>query len=191
MTRDEIYEHLAKVYLGKRESVAEQKKRKAVNRSWLVMNISVTAVILISTVYGFTAFLTRRAGLHDQLFYELNNSLVKVGYDLNAPYPSTKTFAITLPEKDASKYSKLNMAIRGMDKASPGIVKIVVSNRKNERATYYLQDVGPRWQKVSIPFEKLNLTDWTTVSQVAFVLEAWNVDFHRGTLLIDNISFSN
>ena len=90
MTRDEIYEHLAKVYLGKRESVAEEKKKKAVNQSWLVINIVITAVILISTVYGFTAFLTRRAGLNNQIFYELNNNLVKVAYNLNDPFPSTK-----------------------------------------------------------------------------------------------------
>src|SRR5882724_1367293 len=102
MTRDEIYEHLAKVYLGKR-SVAEEKKRKAVNQTWLVINIVITAVILISTVYGFTAFLTRRAGLKNQVFYALNNGLVRVPYNLNDPFPSTKSFSITIPEKDASK----------------------------------------------------------------------------------------
>jgi len=61
MTRDEIYDHLAKVYLGKRESVAPPVKPKKINRSLLVINIVITAVITISTVYGFTAFLTRRA----------------------------------------------------------------------------------------------------------------------------------
>lgn len=190
MNRDEIYEHLAKVYLGKR-SVAEEKKRKAVNQSWLVINIVITAVILISTVYGFTAFLTRRAGIKNQVFYALNNSIVRVPYNLNDPFPSTKIFAITIPDKDASKYSKLNMSIRGLGEASPGIVKVLVSNQKNEQATYYIQNVGEQWQKVSIPFEKLNLTDWTSVREVAFVLEAWNVDFRRGTMLVDEISFSN
>ena len=191
MTRDEIYEHLAKVYLGKRESVADKKKKNRVNRSWLVINITITAVILISTVYGFTAFLTRRAGLKTSVYYELNNNLVKVQYDLDDPYPSTKTFAITIPDKDASKYSKLNLSIRGMNGAYPGVVKLVVSNLKNERATYYIKNVGAEWQKVSIPFENLNLTDWTSVREVAFVLEAWNVDFRQGSVLLDDISFSN
>jgi hypothetical protein len=190
MTRDEIYEHLAKVYLGKR-SVAEEKKKKAVNQSWLVINIVITAVILTSTVYGFTAFLTRRAGLHNQVFYALNNNVVKVPYNLNDPFPSTKTFAITIPSKDASKYGKLTMSIRGMNGGYPGIVKLIVSNQKNEQATYYIRNVGADWKKVTVPFEKLNLTDWTSVREVAFVLEAWNVDFRQGTMLIDDISFSN
>ena len=191
MTRDEIYEHLAKVYLGKRETVAEAKKKKAVNQSWLMINIAVTALILVSTVYGFTAFLTRRTGLNNQVFYALNNNLVRVRYDLNDPFPSTKTFSITIPDKDASKYSKLNLSVRGMDGAYPGVVKLIVSNQKNEKAIYYIQNVSPQWQKICIPFEKLNLTDWTSVREVAFVLEAWNVDFRRGALLIDDLSFSN
>ena len=191
MTRDEIYEHLAKVYLGKRESVDQEKKRKSVNQSWLVINIAITAVILISTVYGFTAFLTRRAGLKTQVFYELNNSLIKLSYNLNDPYPSTKSFSIAIPEKDVSKFSKLNLSIRGSNGAYPGVVKLVLSNLKNEKATYYIKNVDAQWHKLSVPMQELNLTDWTTVKEVAFVLEAWNVDFREGTVLIDDISFSN
>jgi hypothetical protein len=193
MTRDEIYDHLAKVYLGKREDLSPQKRKTKppVNRSLLVINIVVTAVITISTVYGFTAFLTRRAELKSQVFYALNNEPIRMAYDLNDPFPATKTFSITIPNKDVSKYSVLNVSLRGMDGAYPGIVKVVVGNQKNEAAIYYIKNVAASWQKASIPFEKLNLTDWTTVTDVSFVLEAWNVDFRRGTLLIDGVSFSN
>ena len=71
------------------------------------------------------------------------------------------------------------------------MVKLIVTNQKNEKATYYIKEVGAQWQKVNIPLAKLNLTDWTTVREVAFVLEAWNVDFRQGAVLIDDISFSN
>jgi hypothetical protein len=192
MTRDEIYDHLAKVYLGKRESISPKKgKTRAINRSLLVINIVITAVITISTVYGFTAFLTRRGDLKSQVFYALNNNPIRIAYDLNDPYPATKIFSITIPNKDVSKYKVLNVSLRGMDGAYPGIVKVVVGNQKNEQAIYYIQNVQSSWQKASIPFEKLNLTDWTTITDVSFVLEAWNVDFRRGTLLIDGVSFSN
>jgi len=192
MTRDEIYDHLAKVYLGKRESAVPKKpKPKPVNRSLLVINIVITAVITISMVYGFTAFLTRRAGLKSQVFYALNNDPIRIAYDLNDPYPATKTFSITIPNKDVSKYRALNVSLRGMEGAYPGIVKVVVANQKNEQAIYYIQNVDAAWQKASIPFEKLNLTDWTTITNVSFVLEAWNVDFRKGAVLIDGVSFSN
>jgi hypothetical protein len=191
MTRDEIYDHLAKVYLGKRQNVVEEKKKKALNQSWLIINGVITAVILISTIYGFTAFLTRRVTLNNEIFYSLTNNPIRVAYDLNEPFPSAKTFSITIPKKDVSKYDHLNLTIRGMNDAYPGIVKMIIGNQLNEKATYYIKNVQGGWQKISIPLDKLNLTDWSTVTDVSFVLEAWNVDFKKGTVLIDNVSFSN
>ncbi len=191
MTRDEIYEHLAKVYLGKRQDIVVEQKKKSINQPWLVINIAITAVLLISTVYGFTAFLTRKTGLKDQVFYALNNTPIRITYDLNDPFPAAKTFAIDIPVKDVSKYASLNFGIRGMNGAYPGVVKLLVTNQKNERATYFVRDVDARWQQVHVPLANLNLTDWTTVREVSFVLEAWNVDFRKGTVLIDDISFSN
>ncbi len=190
MTRDEIYDHLAKVYLGKRENVVQEKKKKTLNKSWLIINIVITAVILVSTVYGFTAFLTRRVSLKNEVFYSLNNNPIRIVYDLNDPFPSTKTFTITIPNKDISKYSHLNLSIRGLNEA-PGVIKMILGNQRNEKATYYIQNVQTGWQKVSIPLDKLNLTDWSTVTDVSFVLEAWNMDFKKGTVLIDDLAFSN
>ncbi len=190
MTRDEIYDHLAQVYLGKRQNVVE-KKKKTLNQSWIIINIVITAVIFISTVYGFTAFLTRKVTLNNEVFYSLTNNPIRIAYDLNDPFPSTKSFSITIPKKDASKYSHLNLTIRGMNEEYPGIVKMVIGNQRNEKATYYVEKVQGNWQKVSIALNKLNLSDWSTVTDVSFVLEAWNVDFKKGTVLIDDVSFSN
>ncbi len=99
-------------------------------------------------------------------------------------------FTITIPNKDISKYSHLNLSIRGLNEA-PGVIKMILGNQRNEKATYYIQNVQTGWQKVSIPLDKLNLTDWSTVTDVSFVLEAWNMDFKKGTVLIDDLAFSN
>ena len=191
MSRDEMCDHLAKVYLGKRQNVVEEKKKKALNQSWMIINIVITAVILVTTVYGFTAFLTRKVTLNNGILYSLTNNPIHVAYDLNDPFPSSKTFSIAIPNKDASKYDHLNLAIRGMNAAYPGIVKMVIGNQRNEKATYYIKNVQGSWQKVSIELDKLNLTDWSTVTDVSFVLEAWNVDFKKGSVIIDDVSFSN
>ena len=121
----------------------------------------------------------------------MTNNPIRIVYDLNDPFPSTKTFSITIPKKDVSKYSRLNLTIRGMNGAYPGIVKMVIGNQLNEKATYYIKSVQSNWQKVSIALDQLNLTDWSTVTNVSFILEAWNVDFKKGSVLIDDVSFSN
>ena len=191
MTRDEIYDHLAQVYLGKRNRV-ETKKKKQFN-AWLVINIVIAGIILASTCYGLSAFLARRGeSLHSSVIFALNNGPIRVLYNLNEPYPSVKTFALSVPDVNLKKYNKLNFAIRGFSEGYPGVVKIVIKNKKNETAAYFVKDVKGQWQKFSIPFEQFKqITDWTNLSEISFVFESWNVDKKKGTVLIDDVCFSS
>ena len=43
-------------------------------------------------------------------------------------------------------------ALRGMDGAYPGIVKVVVGNQKNEQAIYYIQNVANGLAEGQHPF---------------------------------------
>jgi len=191
MNRDEIYDHLAKVYLGKKSSVQEKKKKK-LNAAWLMMNILITLFILVSSFYGFTAFLNRQqVDLKNRVVYSLNNNPIRIAYNLDYPFPPIKTFSLSVPSRDISKFSKLNLSVRGMDEGYPGVVKLVLSNQKNEKATYFIEDVELGWQHLTIPLEKFKMTDLTSVTDVAFVLESWNVQNKSGIVLIDDISFSN
>ena len=191
MTRDEIYDHLAQVYLGKRNK-AEIKKRKQFN-AWLVINIGIAVIILASTFYGLSAFLVRRGeSLQSSVIFALNNGPIKIPYNLNDPYPSVKAFSLSVPDVNLTKYSKLNFTIRGLSEGYPGVVKIVIKNERNEIASYFVQDVKMQWQHFSIPFEEFKqITDWTNLSEISFVFEAWNVDRKKGIVLIDDVCFSS
>src|SRR3989338_4011294 len=125
MTRDEIYNHLAQVYLGKRNKT-EEKKKKQFNAAWLGINLVIAVIILASSFYGLTAFLTHRAeSLHSHVIFALNNGPIRFRYDLNEPYPSVKTFSLTIPKIDLTRYEQLNFSIRGLEEGHPGVIKIV------------------------------------------------------------------
>ncbi len=192
MTRDEIYDHLAQVYLGKRSDKVEGKKKRQFN-AWLVINIVLTIVILASTFYGFTAFLTNRGEYsRKSVIFALNNGPIRISYNLNSPYPQVKTFSLRIPKMNVSRYEKLSFSIRGLEEGSPGIVKVLLKNQKNETATYYVKGVRLKWRTLNIPFDEFTqITDWTTVTDVAFVIEAWNAEKKTGIILIDNICFSS
>lgn len=191
MTRDEIYDHLAQVYLGKRNKV-EVKKKKEFN-VWLVINMVIAGIILASTFYGLSAFLARRAdSLQSSIVFALNNGPIRILYNLNEPYPSVKIFSLAVPAVNLKKYNKLNFSIRGFSEGYPGIVKIVVKNERNEVASYFVQEVRLQWQDFSVPFEEFKeITDWTKVSEISFVFEAWNVEKKKGIVLIDNVCFAS
>lgn len=191
MTRDEIYDHLAQVYLGKRTKKEEKKKNEF--NVWLLINIVITVVIFASSFYGLTAFLAKRSdSFHNKVIFALTNGPIRIGYNLEYPYPPVKTFSLSVPKINAQKYVKLNFSVRGLEEGSPGIIKVIIKNEKEEVSSYFIKDVGLSWHEYSIPLEAFNqISDWTNLTDVSFVFESWNAQKKKGVVLIDNVAFSS
>lgn len=195
MTKDEIYEHLAQVYLGKKQNAKDKRKKK--NKfhpdAELLLKVLIAVVVLASVFYGFTAFLSKKNGYpRSSVLYALSNSPIRITYDLREPYPQVSSFSIPIPKINASKYHRLSFSIRGMDASAPGMVKVVLKNKKNEISFYIIKGVGEKWQKFSIPFSEFGkITDWYNLTDVSFVFEAWNTEHKRGEVLIDDVCFAS
>ncbi len=191
MTRDDIYDHLAQVYLGKRSSLQEKKKKQL--NSWLVINIVITVVIFASSIYGLTAFLTHRGDvLHNKIIYALSNGPIRLNYNLQYPYPSVKTFSLSIPKMNVGKYKALQFAIRALPDGTPGTIRVEIKNHKNEVAFVFIEHVDLSWRNYELPFERFaQISDWADVSEISFVLEAWNTQDKKGTILIDEVAFSS
>jgi hypothetical protein len=193
MTRDDIYDHLAQVYLGKRDKHHQSKKMRKDFNVWLVINIGITLIIFSSAFYGLTAFLARKGNsLEQRVMFSLNNGPIRFEYDFLGDLPQVKTFSLPVPGNDAAKFSKLSFSIRGRDSGRPGVVKIELRNRQNEISSYYIRGVGKDWRDYHIPLEEFReITDFNALTDVRFILEAWNVESPRGVVLIDDVSFSS
>lgn len=192
MNREDIYDHLAQVYLGKRKE-SEVKKKRHFN-AWLVINIFIMLTIFSSAFYGLTAFFAqkRESTLKDKIIFSLHSGLIRLSYDFVGNFPPTKSFSLEVPSMDVSKYNNLEFTIRGREEGTPGVVKIVFENQRNEKSSYYVQGVDLDWQDVKIPLSEFKqITDWSTIKDVSFVLESWNVDKKKGILLLDNVGFSS
>jgi hypothetical protein len=191
MTRDDIYDHLAQVYLGKRSHHEEQKKKQF--NAWLLINIVITIIIFASSIYGLTAFLARHDNLlQDKIIYALNKGPIRINYNLNYPYPPVKSFALSVPRIQAGKFKNLQFSIRGLEEGYPGIMRVEIRNNKNEIASVIVDQVDLHWKKVSVPFEDFKgISDWTKVDEVSFILESWNAKKQKGIILIDDICFSS
>jgi len=191
MTKDEIYEHLAEVYLGKRTG-APANKKPSVDIKFL-LHLALTVAVLGSVFYGLSAFLARKSpDAQKNIIFALNNSPIRVKYNVNAPYPQVSSFSFPIPKLNASKYNNLSFSIRGLEEGYPGIIKVVLKNRKNETSYFFAKDIGLRWQRFDIPFSEFSrITDWTNLTDLAFVFEAWNTKKKKGIVLIDDICFSN
>jgi len=182
MTKEEIYEHLAQVYLGKKTPEKKLSKKKATFKTFGKIFLAFFAVGVV--FYSLTAFLSKRQELlKNNIIFALNNSPIRIKYNLNAPYPQVENFSLTIPKTDIAKYKTLNFSIRGLEEGYPGTVKVVVKNKRNELSFTYVDGVQLRWEKFSIPLSEFeNITDWMSVTEVSFVLEAWNATKKKGII---------
>ncbi|MCB9720790.1 MAG: hypothetical protein H6756_07935 [Candidatus Omnitrophica bacterium] len=190
MTKDDIYDHLAQVYLGKRKK--DDAKTKKQFNAWLLINGLITAIIFASVFYGLTAFLTQhKETLTNKVIYSLNQGPMRFAYDFKSSANPVETFSVSIPAMDLGRYQSLEFSIRGKEEGVPGIVKVVINNRYKESAYYYIQGVNLEWNQYQIPLaEFTQITDWTTVTDISFVLESWNVDNPKGLVLIDNLNLA-
>lgn len=193
MTKEEIYEHLAQVYLGKKsQQQIEPKKNTSLPHLPKEVKILLMVFAVAVAFYTLTAFFSKRdENLKTNILFALNNSPIRLTYNLNDPFPQVKDFSIAIPRIDITKYKSLNFSMRGLEEGYPDIVKIVLKNKKNEIAFKYVEGVNLKWKQHSIALEDFSgITDWSTLSEVSFVLEAWNVKKKKGIILIEDICFS-
>ncbi len=191
MTRDEIYDHLAQVYIGKKKKADAQRRRQL--NAWLVINILITVLIFASAFYGLTAFLKhKRAELKSNVIFLLQKGPVKLSYNFQESFPPVESFSLKVPPIDAGKYKSIKFSIRAKEEGNPGIVKIVLKNKRNETAFYYVRDIKMSWKEYVIPLEKFKqITDFSSLTELSFVLESWNVQKNKGIIMIEDISFSS
>ncbi len=193
MDKEEIYEHLAQVYLGKKsQQQVETKKNINILRLPKEVKAFLMVFAVALTFYTLTAFFSKRdENLKTNILFALNNSPIRLTYNLNDPFPQVKDFSITIPKIDIAKYKSLNFSMRGLEEGYPDIVKVVLKNKKNEIAFKYIEGVNLKWKQHSIALEDFSgITDWSALSEVSFVLEAWNVKKKKGIILIEDICFS-
>lgn len=190
MTRDDIYEHLAQVYLGKKSK--RETKRKHQFNAWLIINIVITFVIFASTFYGLCAFLAHHGdAIQTKVIYSLNNGPIRITYNLGYPYPSVKSFSLNVSGVNVSKYKALQFSARGTEEGYPGIVRIEVKTARGEVSSVLTENIELDWRDFHIPFKDFEqITDKSSINEVSFILESWNTHKDKGILLIDNICFS-
>ncbi len=192
MTRDDIYDHLAQVYLGKKKQSQEKKQPKHFH-TWLAINILIVSIVVASLSYGLMAFLTnKKENLRAHIVYALHNGPIRLAYDFKQEAPPYTSFSLPLEDTDITKYDKIAFSVRAKEEGSPGLVKVVFRNKRNETASYYIQGVDFNWQEFSIPFSAFKqITDWGSIEELSFVLESWNVHKKSGLILINDVHFSS
>lgn len=188
MTREEIYEHLASVYLGKRKA-----KKKRFSFLKILLFINLIAAVLLSSIYfikNYRTIIIKQEKQDKSISLALNYYPLRLAYTFPKNTPQIKNFSLHLPNISVEDYDSLVFNIRGYKNGLPRILKVSLENKKKEKSAYYLNHITTKWQKITIPLSEFKeITDWSNLKKLSFIIEAWNIDNEKVYVLIDDICF--
>ena len=59
-----------------------------------------------------------------------------------------------------------------------------------EKSEIYFKNISHKWQEYKIDLAQFkNISDWSDMSDLAFIIEEWNAREKKGVVYVDNVRF--
>ncbi|MFA6216067.1 MAG: hypothetical protein WDL87_00215 [Candidatus Omnitrophota bacterium] len=186
MEKKDIYEHLAKIYLDtplRRDQVNKEKPRES--KHVVFIGIAVVLVVFLFLV-SFALTRGKNITLSSQVTHVLHPEVIKIGYSFN---PSQKQlFSINLNKQNLVFYHVLEFSGKKSNYMDSLALRVEFVNAFNEKSEIYIRDLTNKWQAFKINLDDFKqITDWTEMSSVSFIIEEWNALNKDGAVYLDNV----
>jgi len=183
MDKKDIYEHLAKVYLG----VSSQKKNKSKTKQRPFKKIVLLSSVFIFALSAilFNTFPKRNA-FNSELALVLVPEPVKINFDFN---PAKKEiYTLDLNKLNISRFKALAFALKKANYNDTVSLRVEFNSAFNEKSEAYFKNIPHRWRDYKISLADFKgISDWTEMSSLSVTVEEWNTKEKKGVVYIDNI----
>lgn len=183
--KKDVYEHLAKTFLGKKS------KRKIKSREFFVFAVLIV-IFCFLTIFGLGSLLIKR-GVYTKSIYVIEDKTpIEIGYDFSTMGDNkVKAISFNLNEIDLKEYNTLSISIRTRADASvESSIKVQIENSLLEKGEEYISGISSRWKEFTVPFSDFEkISDWASISSLTFVVEEWNITNKNDTVYIDDVKF--
>jgi len=194
MEKKDIYEHLAKIYLD-----ASLKRKNKTSRSPTFKNlffISIAAILLLSA--SLIASLTKNKSIslaklennqqpNSEIALLLQPDIVKINFDFDPA--KEENFSLDLTKLNLSRFKALAFSLRKARFQDSIVFKVVFTNALKEKSEILLTNIPAfKWQDFKIKLNDFkNITDWSQMSALSFVIDELSVKEKKGIAYIDNV----
>jgi len=197
MVKKDIYEHLADIYWD-----ASSKKKKS-TRSYpkifknlffiSTLIIFVLIILLFNVSHESSLLFTGLNGkklINSELAFVLQPNIVKINFNFD---PAQKeVYYINLNELNLARFRVLKFLVRKANYEDNIILKLEFTNASKEKSEAYFYNIPSyKWQEYKINLSDFkDISDWSKMSSLAFIIEESNVNKKNGIVYLDNIRFS-
>lgn len=188
MRSREVYEHLAQIYL---DNAADRKKKSRPQRKLFFKYFlpAISIIIIAGLVFALSSLIRKEeAATKKDFALVIEPGLTRINFDFNLA--KKETLSYNLSDSDLRNYKVLSFFARTANPKDKLHLRVELSNKFGELSELYLEDISAKWQdfKVNLAdFKKIN--NWSSLSELKFVLEDWNTKEKKGRVYIDNIRF--
>ena len=182
MEKKDIYEHLAKIYLD--ASLKRKKSNKVHARFKQLFFVSI-AVIFALSAFLLTPLFTRRP-LESEILLVLCPDPVKLNFNFD---PAKKElFTLNLKGLNLARFKSLGFSTMKTNRQDSVSLRVEFNSTFKEKSEIYIKDIPNKWQDYKINLAEFkNISDWSAMSDLSFIVEEWNTSGKKGIVYIDNV----
>lgn len=183
MEKKDIYEHLAKIYLD--ASLKRRKNKKSYSQVFKNIFFICIAFIFGLSVFFFT-HLKRKFLFNQEISLVLAPDVVKINFHFD---PARKEiYQLGLNQLDLTRYKALGFSVKTNSAKENIALRVEFSNAFKEKSEFYIRSLKNKWQDYRIQLSDFkNISDWSNMAGLLFIVEEWNVKEKKSIVYLDNI----
>jgi hypothetical protein len=184
MKKKDIYEHLANIYLD----ASAKKKRKVYKPSQIIQRILLISIIILGFTLLFFTYANRNRNLDSDIALVLCFDPVKINFNFD---PAKKEiYSINLNKMNLSKFKTLAFSLKKGDYRDGLSLRVEFTNTFQEKSELYIKHIPHKWQDYKINLSEFkNISMWSKMLNLSFIIEEWNTKEKRGVVYLDNVRF--
>jgi len=185
MDKKEIYEHLANIYLDASSTKKSGRKNKDTSHFRYLFFSSLALIAVLSAVL-FTGLYKYRASRGSQVALYLSSETAKINFNFD---PAKKeAYSLDLNKLNLAAYKALAFSLKKKNFFDTIYLRVEFTSAYNEKSFVYLKDLPHKWGDYILKFSDFKeISDWSLMSGLAFIVEEWNAKEKKGVVYIDNI----
>lgn len=186
MPDNETYEHLAKIYLGGATKNKSKKERKPTK-----LLFSLTLVVISGFAFaGIYALWQGKSNINNHRSVIIEPNVSKINFNLDRA--KKETLIYDLKDMNLESFATLEFSLRKSNYLDHLHIRVELSNGFNEKSYLYLTKLPTlRWHSFRFNLKEFKeISHWSNMRELKFIIEEWNTKKKRGVVYIDNIMFT-
>ncbi len=177
--------------VNNRDYSSTSSKRNYINLNivLLLLNILLIAVVIVGWKMG-VLFHANSQPATAELKLNLKQLPARVKFDFTNSKPTSSIeYSLNLGGADVSDFKAIAFDVR-FNRGENHSIRVRFANGFNEIGEVGIPSLGKKWKEVVIYLQDVpGLSSWSSVKQISFILDKWNLSSGRGVMYIDNIRF--